>query len=60
MGEMKVLRGKKNFKDVGHVLAFNGDTGEMTSFCFNFFCKFHKNATSNEFNDFHRIRCMGW
>lgn len=26
MGEMKVLRGKKNFKDVGHVIAYNGET----------------------------------
>ena len=29
MGEMKVLRGKKNFKDVGRVIAFNGETGEL-------------------------------
>lgn len=27
MGEMKVLRGKKNFKDVGKVITFNGETG---------------------------------
>lgn len=26
MGEMKVLRGKKNHKDVGKVVAYNGDT----------------------------------
>lgn len=25
---MKVLRGKKNFKDVGRVIAFNGETGD--------------------------------
>lgn len=27
MGEMKVARGKKNYKDVGHVLAYNGEEG---------------------------------
>lgn len=29
MGEMKVYRGKKNHKDVGRVVSFNGDTGEL-------------------------------
>lgn len=27
MGEMTVLRGKKNYKDVGHVIQFNGEDG---------------------------------
>lgn len=31
MGEMVVLRGKKNHKDVGHVLTFNGDPGISNS-----------------------------
>lgn len=29
MGEMKVYRGKKNYKDIARVIAFNGDTGKF-------------------------------
>lgn len=29
MGELKVLRGKKNYKDVGRVIAYNGETGDQ-------------------------------
>lgn len=29
LGEMKVLRGKKNHKDVGRVLAYNGEPGDF-------------------------------
>lgn len=29
MGEMKVYRGKKNHKDLGRLIAYNGDTGNL-------------------------------
>lgn len=29
LGEMKVLRGKKNHKDIGRVLTFNGEPGDL-------------------------------
>lgn len=29
LGEIKVFRGKKNYKDVGRVISVNGDTGEV-------------------------------
>lgn len=28
LGEVKVFRGKKNYKDVGRFISFNGDTGK--------------------------------
>lgn len=30
MGEMKVLRGKKNHKDIAKVITFNGDPGDFS------------------------------
>lgn len=36
LGEIKVYRGKKNYKDVGRVISVNGDTGEMSEFFFNY------------------------
>lgn len=29
MGEMKVYRGKKNYKDLARLIAYNGDTGRF-------------------------------
>lgn len=34
LGEIKVYRGTKNYKDVGRVISVNGDTGEnFAEFC---------------------------
>lgn len=30
LGEITVLRGKKNYKDVGRVVTVNGETGEVS------------------------------
>lgn len=30
LGEMKVLRGKKNHKDIAKVITFNGDPGDFS------------------------------
>lgn len=34
LGEIKVFRGVKNYKDVGRVISVNGDTGKMMIFIF--------------------------
>lgn len=34
LGVFKVLRGKKNYKDIGRVLEFNGDKGDLLSIFF--------------------------
>lgn len=36
LGEIKVFRGVKNYKDVGRVISVNGDTGTMIIFVFLF------------------------
>lgn len=36
MGEIKVYRGKKDHKDVGRVISFNGETGKFQHFWINY------------------------
>lgn len=35
LGEIKVFRGKNNYKDMGRVISVDGDTGELKLFIIN-------------------------